>query len=138
MAEFPEVEPEWDDEALAERWEELLVAREAAQKALEERRAAKEIGSSLEAAVTLRVPEAQYELLAGYRDTLEDLVIVSGLEVERATGETIEVSVRRAEGEKCERCWHYRTTVGSDASLPTVCSDCAEEIKDGWPELVTA
>ena len=88
--------------------------------------------------MTLRVPEARYELLLGYRDTLEDLVIVSGLEVERGSGETIEVEVHRAEGEKCERCWHYRATVGADASLPTVCADCAEEVKSGWPELVTA
>jgi isoleucyl-tRNA synthetase len=137
LAEFPEVEPAWDDEALAERWEELLVAREVVQKSLEEKRAAKEIGSSLEAAVTLRVPEARYELLESYRALLEDLFIVSGVEVERGSGDAIEVEVRRASGEKCERCWHYRSSVGSDSEIPTVCEPCARKIRDGWPELVT-
>jgi isoleucyl-tRNA synthetase len=132
---FPDVEPDWDDEALAERWEELLVAREVAQKALEEKRAAKEIGSSLEAAVTLRVPEARYDLLASYRETLEDLFIVSGVEVERGSGDRMEVEVRRAEGAKCERCWHYRASVGSDSTFPTVCAPCAERVREGWPGL---
>jgi isoleucyl-tRNA synthetase len=136
LALFPDVESSWDDEALAERWEELLVAREIAQKALEEKRAAKAIGSSLEAHVTLRVPEAQYELLAGARDELVDVLIVSGLAVERSTGDSIEVEVRKADGAKCERCWHYRETVGADAALPTICAPCGEQVREGWPDLV--
>ena len=136
LALFPDVESAWDDEALAERWEELLVAREVAQKALEEKRAAKAIGSSLEAHVTLRVPEAQYELLAGARDELVDVLIVSGLAVERSTGENIEVEVRKADGAKCDRCWHYRETVGADATLSTICAPCVAQVREGWPELV--
>lgn len=136
LALFPDVESAWDDEALAERWEELLVAREVAQKSLEEKRAAKAIGSSLEAHVTLRVPEAQYDLLAGARDELVDVLIVSGLTVERASGDSIEVEVRKADGAKCDRCWHYRETVGADASLPTICAPCVAQVREGWPDLV--
>ncbi len=132
---FPEVEPEWDDEPLAERWEELLVAREVAHKALEEKRAAKEIGSSLEAAVTLRVPAERFELFQAYRDTLVDLLIVSAVQVEQGTGDRIEVEVTRAEGDKCERCWHYRTSVGEDETFSTICAPCVASVREGWPEL---
>ena len=135
LALFPDVEPTWDDESLAERWEELLVAREVAQKSLEEKRAAKAIGSSLEAHVTLRVPAAQYELLYGARDLLEDVLIVSGLTVEATTGGAIEVEVRKSDGAKCERCWHYRQTVGADAALPTICAPCVTQVREGWPDL---
>ncbi len=135
LALFPDVESSWDDETLAERWEELLVAREVAQKSLEEKRAAKAIGSSLEAHVTLRVPAAQYELLFGARDLLEDLLIVSGLTVEPASGDSIEVDVRKADGAKCERCWHYRESVGADAALQTICAPCVTQVREGWPDL---
>ena len=124
--------------ALAERWEELLVVRETAQKALEAKRANREIGSSLEAAVTLHIPEKQFEQIAADRALLEDLLIVSGVEVVRAEGDEIGVDVRRADGSKCERCWHYRTSVGEDAALPTVCDRCVEHLKEGWPEMETA
>jgi isoleucyl-tRNA synthetase len=138
VAEFPSVEPEWGDAELTNRWARLLEVREVAQKALEEKRAAKEIGSSLEAAVVLRAGGDLYDLLESYRETLEDLLIVSGVELERADGDDIGVTVRRAEGEKCERCWHYRPTVGQEPTLPTVCHKCAGHLREGWPELVTA
>lgn len=136
LALFPDVEPVWDDEPLAERWEELLVAREVAQKALEAKRAAKDIGSSLEAHVTLHVPNAQYELLAGARTLLEDLFIVSSVAVEPSEAEAISADVRKADGAKCERCWHYRPSVGGDAGLPTICAPCVTQVRDGWPEIV--
>lgn len=138
VAEFPEVNAEWDDEALAERWEELLVVRETAQKALELKRAAKEIGSSLEAAVTLHIPAERFALISSYRETLEDLLIVSGVDIVEASGSGIEVDVRRADGAKCERCWHYRPSVGSDEALPTICAPCVERVRVGWPDMVLA
>ena len=130
--------PAWADAELASRWQRLLEVREAAQKRLEEKRAAKEIGSSLEAAVTLRAGGGLYELLEADRQMLEDLLIVSAVDLERGDAEGLEVSVRRAEGPKCERCWHYRTTVGIDAALPTVCGKCVGHLNEGWPELATA
>ena len=35
-----------------------------------------------------------------------------------------------AEGEKCERCWMYSTTVGEDKENPTICHRCSEVIKE--------
>jgi isoleucyl-tRNA synthetase len=40
------------------------------------------------------------------------------------------VTVVRATGVKCERCWKYTHDVGSDPELPTVCAPCAEAVRE--------
>jgi isoleucyl-tRNA synthetase len=138
LAEFPTPVAEWSDERLAAKWARLLEVRAIAQKGLEEQRAAREIGSSLEAAVVVRAPVELAGLLEHYREAFEDLLIVSEVEVQRSEGEGVEVEVRRAAGAKCERCWHYRPSVGQDATFPTVCDRCGLHLREGWPELATA
>ncbi|HXI09213.1 MAG TPA: zinc finger domain-containing protein, partial [Thermodesulfobacteriota bacterium] len=39
------------------------------------------------------------------------------------------VAVESAGGDKCERCWHYSSTVGADAAHPTICGRCTEALK---------
>ena len=77
--------------------------------------------------------------LESFGDTLSTLFIVSGvklLETEAPEGayagevEGLKVSIVAPEGEKCERCWLYSDTVGKDADHPTLCSRCAEIIKE--------
>ena len=38
------------------------------------------------------------------------------------------VNVVKAEGEKCERCWNYRASVGSVPEHPTLCDRCIEAV----------
>ena len=45
------------------------------------------------------------------------------------TAEGIAVSVVRAEGQKCERCWHWETSVGGAAEHPTLCGRCVEAVQ---------
>ncbi|UKI35661.1 MAG: hypothetical protein L6V93_16350 [Clostridiales bacterium] len=40
---------------------------------------------------------------------------------------TSKISV--SDGEKCERCWMYSTTVGEDKEHPTLCKRCADVVK---------
>ena len=40
----------------------------------------------------------------------------------------IAVNVVKAEGEKCERCWNYRASVGSAPEHPTLCDRCIEAV----------
>ena len=35
-------------------------------------------------------------------------------------------ALEKADGEKCERCWTYSTTVGEDKDYPTLCHRCSE------------
>jgi len=45
-------------------------------------------------------------------------------------GDELRVTVERADGVKCERCWKYSTAVGEDAAWPTVCDSCSAALKE--------
>jgi len=123
------------DEALERRWETFLAVRGVVMKKLEEQRAAKVIGSPLEAEVTLvaRDPELN-SLLEKFQDVLPEAFVVSAVRVTGApggeSGDTVvsglvQVIVERAPGAKCQRCWRYQTTVGTHAAHPQLCGRCA-------------
>jgi isoleucyl-tRNA synthetase len=40
----------------------------------------------------------------------------------------LEVKVVPSAHAKCERCWHYREDVGSDANHPTLCGRCVSNL----------
>jgi len=111
-----------DGEAMA-RWDELIAVRTAVNGALEAARAEKRIGKSLEAAVSLTVPEEDAFLTQMDADALADLLIVS--QASAAVGESLSVAVAPAQGEKCERCWKHHPLVGRDSKHPTLCPRCA-------------
>ena len=141
LASFPKADPRWADPQLAQRWEQLLSIREVVQGALESQRREKVIGSSLEARVTLDAEPKVYALLSQYEAELPALFIVSQVDVrqiEKAvaqghlvcdTGRGIMVNVAKAEGAKCERCWNYRTSVGTSTEHPTLCDRCVEALR---------
>ena len=115
------------DPKQAEDWSTLRAAREQVLKALEETRNAKQIGTGLEAQVTLTASDPMYSVLARYKDQLRYVFIVSAVELKQATNgdAALSVLVSRAPGSKCERCWNYSTQVGADAKYPTVCERCS-------------
>lgn len=55
------------------------------------------------------------------------MVICSQVELE--AGSELAATVKPADGEKCERCWTYETSVGADAAHPTVCARCAAALR---------
>jgi isoleucyl-tRNA synthetase len=121
------------DAAKLEIWEQLLETREKVLKGLEEARQAKLIGTSLEARVRLRLPITSFELHREHESILPSLFIVSQVVLEEpneAKDAQLEVSVERADGAKCERCWKYSTAIGIDPDYPTVCDSCAAALKE--------
>ncbi len=108
-------------------WQVLMRVREEANKALEEARKAKLIGSNLEAEVSISAPEADYLLMCRHAKDLEALLIVSAVKLSQS--DVLKATVAKADGEKCERCWHYSSYVGTDADFPTVCDRCAPVLK---------
>ena len=42
----------------------------------------------------------------------------------------VKVEVKKADGQKCERCWNYSTHVGEDKKYPTVCERCSAVLKE--------
>ena len=117
LEEFPKVSGVEQSDLLLE-WERLFEVRDQVLRVLEEARVAKQIGSSLEAKVTLSASGGTLELLRTHENELRYLFIVS--QVELLEGGELSISVSKAAGEKCERCWNYSTRVGESESV----SDC--------------
>lgn len=124
--------------ALRERFNVLMVVRDDVLKALEEARNAKVIGKSLEAKVTLALPEkyaavlkatdidyAQFFIVSKFVEVEASELAADALKLDAAT-----VLVEKADGEKCERCWTISETVNADADHPTLCTRCANVVKE--------
>jgi len=115
-------------------WAHLFGYRDSVLAKLEDARVAKVIGSSLEARVEISAGAGAYGQLARHRDDLRYLFIVSEVELGEPNAEMapdeIDVTITRAHGEKCERCWNYSTRVGESSKFPTVCERCVAALEE--------
>ncbi len=130
LTSFPEVQNEYLDDALNERWERMWEMRAIVTKALEEARKEKKIGLSLDAQVHLRLPEKLFSFLQCYEKDLKSIFIVSSVTLHQDKGEKeLRAEVYRADGKKCERCWNYDVTVGHHTEHQALCNRCVEAIQ---------
>jgi isoleucyl-tRNA synthetase len=106
-----------------------LEVRTTVQAALEAQRREKVIGSSLEAQVVLQAEAGLLEFLKPYQEELPSLFIVSQVSLTSSDGKGLQVDVRKAPGNKCERCWNYRPAVGTFPEHPTLCDRCVEAVR---------
>ena len=114
--------------ALEEKWDEIRRVREHVQKALEEARNAKVIGSSLEAQVIFKTGDKETKKFLEQTLALwPEIAIVSGAQIADGT-EKLAVEVVHAEGHKCARCWQWKPEVGEDEAHD-VCARCAAVLK---------
>ncbi|MBP1574248.1 MAG: isoleucine--tRNA ligase [Oscillospiraceae bacterium] len=114
------------DEEFMAKWEKIDELRDIVNKALEEARAQKLIGKSLEAKVTLNCGRDWYDFAKSAEGDLVSAFIVSAVEIGTSEFDGVDVKVEVAPGEKCERCWTHSHTVGQNAEHPTLCARCAE------------
>jgi isoleucyl-tRNA synthetase len=121
------------DAALIERWARLATTREQVLAEIEPLRKNKQIGSSLQAKVVISATKAELPLLEQYVKQLPMLFIVSEVELRPAPddGEAKpRVTIERAGGVKCERCWRYVPSVSSDPDLAGLCDRCQDAIAE--------
>ena len=138
LQEFPSSLDVPSDPEMLMRWERLAQVREAVLKSLEVARTELGIGTSLEAAVTLDADGDLSELLERYRTDLASLLIVSRVDLgdAGAPGRGVEsvpglrIAVRKAPGEKCDRCWNYREDRGREAAFPGICGRCVAALRE--------
>ena len=123
-------------EGFMEKWERINAVKDAVKKQLEQLRAEKTIGSSLDAEVTLYAEGELYAFLNDVKEVLPQVLIVSKVTVNEGAGgkvdadfEGLGIESKKAEGCKCARCWTYSDTVGNDAEHPEICERCAAAIK---------
>ena len=106
-----------------ENWGRIASLRSAVNGALEQARADRIIGKSLEAAVSLTVPQEDAFLTRMSEETLADLFIVS--QVSLTVGDEVSVRVKAAAGVKCGRCWKVLHSVASVGEHEALCPRCA-------------
>ena len=123
--EFPEVAEYANAEELKAEFNTLLDVRTDVLKALEDSRAAREIGTAQEAEVDLTCPAEEAELLEkGLKGAAAQWLIVSKAVVK--TGAERSVKVVKAAGTKCPRCWNYTTEANADGLCPRCAAALAE------------
>ena len=117
-------------ETEGDAWQSLFALREVALPELEKARQAKRIGKSLEARLTLKGSGSALTDAQRRMDSLRELLNVSQVRLDTSGTETIVATVSKAEGQKCERCWHWESDIGQSAEHPTLCGRCVEAVKE--------
>ena len=131
---YPKINSKFENDAILLKWSRLIKVKDLVSKKLEEARANKDIGLSLEAKVSLFAEGEEYDFLKDKTDLLKDIFIVSSVEItenRRNADEEVGIGVKveKADGEKCARCWSYSETVGKNKIYPTICARCIENLK---------
>ena len=120
-------------------WAELLKVRGEVNKVIEQARADKRIGGSLEASVTLYADADLAAKLTSLGEELRFVLLTSGAQVAdyaQATDDAqqsdvvkgLKIALQKAEGEKCPRCWHYTSDIGQNAEHADVCGRCVTNV----------
>jgi len=136
IALFPDDLGDWEDDALLDRWAQLSQVRDQVNAALEEKRQQKIITSSLSARVGLAASGALGQLLADYREELPTIFGVSQVELDHGftpdtdQPEGARVSVDRADGIKCERCWRFVPRVSDSPEFKGLCERCEDALAE--------
>ena len=102
---FPEIPDSWKNDDLSKKWEKLLKVRQQVNIAIEEKRSSKIIGSSLEADVEITLPKSEFDILKEI--DAKELFITSNVSqnILKDKKSEISVTVKKAKGTKCSRCW---------------------------------
>ncbi len=114
------------DEALLAKWNRIREIRDVANKEVEALRAQGQVGASLQADLAITAPAADHALLASLGEDLKFVLMTSALTL--SEGAELAVKAAPSTATKCERCWHYRDDVGSDAAHPTICGRCSTNL----------
>jgi isoleucyl-tRNA synthetase len=139
MAVFPEssaIESLVDNELL-QRWQRLATLRERVLAEIEPLRKEKQIGSSLQARVVLSANEKELAFLESYAAELPMLFIVSDVVLRPAPADVDahaeagpRITIERAGGVKCERCWRYVPSVSSAPESAGLCDRCQNALAE--------
>lgn len=120
-------------------WQQIFHTRELVSKQLEVLRIAEEIGSSLDAELTLYCDGDLFTSLIKLGNELRFILMTSSAKVVALTdvpdnaitieGENLSIVAQSSEHEKCVRCWHHSETIGNNADHPELCDRCIENVE---------
>ena len=134
---FPDIPADWRDDALAAKWAKVRALRRVVTGALEEERAAKRIGSSLDAAPAVEATPDYVEAMNGV--DLAEIAITSAATLTPKSDPCGAFSMAEIAGvavtpepsgdAKCSRCWKKLPDVGADPEVPETCGRCADAVR---------
>ena len=101
---FPKVLSSWENNNLDTKWRKLFKLKQKANVAIEEKRASKEIGSSLEAELTIKADEENFKLLENL-DLAEYFITSKAVKIKSDKKDDLTINVAKTSGNKCPRCW---------------------------------
>ena len=101
---FPKIPSSWKNKILDEKWKELFKIKEVANIAIEEKRASKEIGSSLEAHLKITTDSKKFKILKDI-DLAEYFITSKAEKIESKNKDELSIKVIKSKGIKCPRCW---------------------------------
>jgi isoleucyl-tRNA synthetase len=119
------------DQELLNKWDKLISLRQKVLKEIEKKREEDYIGSSLQAHVVLTFDKKEAQFYRENKENLTEIFIVS--EVTINDGE-FSIEVKKAEGQKCIRCWNWKKDIGEDKEFPQICTRCVKAIKEAGYE----
>ena len=122
LNDFPSSDPRWIDPEREKKFETWLNIRKIAYAQMEKMRKEKQIGSSLETQVLIEAPKKLLQRIKDFQKDLKECFIVSELSIQEA--DQLRVTVQKASGEKCERCWHYSVQLNNEK----ICLKCLENL----------
>jgi isoleucyl-tRNA synthetase len=132
LEDFPSV-ADMRDAALLDTWERLMSVRETVNAALEQKRKEKLIGNSLGAQVAIEASGPLGALLEQYRSYLPMLFIVSEVKLTvdaREGADELSVTIEKASGVKCDRCWRYVPRTRTEPDWAGLCDRCVEALAE--------
>jgi isoleucyl-tRNA synthetase len=121
---FPEIA--YATELLA-KWNRVREIRSEVTKAIEIEREAGNVGSSLQAELTIKVGDVDFAILHSLEDDLRFVTITSSAKLELSNA-GLEVLVRGSQYKKCGRCWHHTQDIGANTEHPELCSRCISNL----------
>jgi isoleucyl-tRNA synthetase len=130
MALFPQGLDAYANPPLVDRWTGLGAVRDAVNVALEQKRQEKAIAGNLSAAVEVVASGVEADLLLDYQSFLPTLFGVSQVTLARSFAAGRTVTVIRAEGVKCDRCWRVVSEVSSAGDRAGLCPRCVDALNE--------
>jgi isoleucyl-tRNA synthetase len=120
-------------------WPALIALKADVARELERLRTLGSLGSSLEADVTVFVPDALTAQFAAMHDELRFLLITGDAKVApvsalpattvKASQEDVWIEVKPSTSPKCVRCYQLRADVGSNPNHPEICARCVINVE---------
>jgi isoleucyl-tRNA synthetase len=119
---MPTERSEYNDMTLVEKWDKIFAIKDETAKYLEEVRASKVIGNSLDALITIHTNGEELEFMKENLENLKLVTIVSQFEL--VDSPERKIVVEKAYGDKCARCWTYSPYVGRHQVYQDLCEKC--------------